>query len=521
MNKYLNILCLAGLFTTSCVREELPEEAERKSADLIQISGAYSSPQTKTILNGLSTSWKNLDKTGIYCAQAKNPGGAVGVKNAEFTALTQTTSSYFDGSMFWGAGVHEFYSYYPYSISNSLKEATEIPIALPATQAQSGSAYTHIGDIDFLVSTPKSFSPLTEGAATPVNLVYNHVFSMIEFKVLIPQGTTKFHKVEITTSTGASLSFTSGIIDLTQVKPTGDALYTITGATGSNSSILNISGDCIITSDPSTTAGAMLMVNPGDHTGGTFTVNAHTDLGVTTVVRDGIFIKRNNKYNLTIIIPFIDLKTAKEFGILGGVGVSSSGLSIVNDMDVGISPGLRAAITGFPPATVVNGFTYAPDDVTPGTAAMLTQAKSDLTDAYTAAENAVSPSPTIVAGDIGGSVLIPGIYKSLSTLMVQAGNLTLDAQGNSNSFWVFQVADALTTIGGAGGNIILANGAKAENIFWQIGSSATIGNNTTFKGNLLALTSITLNAGAIIEGRVLAINGAVVLTDANIINKPL
>jgi len=187
----------------------------------------------------------------------------------------------------------------------------------------------------------------------------------------------------------------------------------------------------------------------------------------------------------------------------------------------GISPGLRAAITGFPPATVINGFTYAPDDVTPGTAAMLTQAKSDLTDAYTAAENAVSPLPSIVAGDIGGSVLIPGIYKSLSTLMVQAGNLTLDAQGNSNSFWVFQVADALTTIGGAGGNIILTNGAKAENIFWQIGSSATIGNNTTFKGNLLALTSITLNAGAILEGRVLAINGAVVLTDANIINKPL
>jgi len=102
MNKYLNILCLAGLFATSCVREELPVEAERKSADLIQISGAYSSPQTKTILNGLSTSWKNLDKTGIYCAQAKNPGGLAGVKNAEFTALTQTISSYFDGSIFWG-----------------------------------------------------------------------------------------------------------------------------------------------------------------------------------------------------------------------------------------------------------------------------------------------------------------------------------------------------------------------------------------------------------------------------------
>ncbi len=264
----------------------------------------------------------------------------------------------------------------------------------------------------------------------------------------------------------------------------------------------------------------MLLVNPGNHTGGSFTVNAYTDLGVTTVIRDGIFIKRNNKYNLTIIIPFIDLKTAKEFGILSGVGVSSAGLSIINDMDVGISPGLRAAITGFPPATVVNGAIYAPND-SPAVEAMLTQAKSDITDAYLIAEAAVSPVPAIVAGDIGGSTLTPGIYKSLSTLLVQSGNLVLDAQGNTNAFWVFQVADELTTIGGAGGNISLINGAKAENIFWQIGSSATIGDNTSFKGNILALTSITLNPGATVEGRVLARNGAVVLTSTNIINKPL
>ena len=520
MNKYLSILCLSVIALTACVREEVPVDPGKQTGELIQVIGAYTSPQTKTILSGLSTSWETLDKTGIYCAEAKNPGGVVGVKNAEFTAATQTVSSLFEGSIYWGAGVHNFYSYYPYNAANSTKAATEIPITLPATQSQTGNTYSHIGDIDFLVSTPKSFNPLTEGAATTVNLVYNHVFSMIEFKVLIPQGTTKFNKIEITTSTASNLSMTTGVIDLTQAKPTGDALYTITGEAGSASSTLNITGDCIITNHPATTEGAMLLVKPGNHTGGTFTVNAYTDLGVTTVVRDGIFIKRNNKYNLTIIIPFIDLKTAKEFGILGGVGVSSSGLSIVNDMDVGISPGLRAAITGFPPATVVNGATYAPNDGL-ATEVMLTQAKSDLTDAFLAAQNAVSPVPAIVAGDIGGSTLAPGIYKSLSTLLVQAGNVTLDAQGNSNAFWVFQVADALTTIGGAGGDILLANGAKAENIFWQIGSSATIGDNTTFKGNILALTSITLNPGAIVEGRVLAINGEVVLSDANIINKPL
>ncbi len=519
MNRYIYILFFSILIFSSCLREDIPSITVDQNEERVKISGAYSSPQTKTTLNGLVTSWENLDKTGVYCAQAKNPGGVVGVKNAEFTALTSTVSTFFDGKIFWGAGVHQFYSYYPYSAANSLKEATEIPIALPATQSQAGGTYLHIGDIDFLVSTPKSFNPLTEGAATPVDLVYNHVFSMIEFKVLIPQGTTKFNKIEFTTSTAANLSFTSGVIDLTQTKPVGDAVYAITGASGSTSSTLNITGDCIITNDPATTAGAMLMVSPGNHIGGSFTVNAYTDLGITTVVRDGIFIKRNNKYNLTIIIPFIDLKTAKEFGILSGVGITGSDLSTVNDMDVGISPGFRADITAFPPATVVNGAIYAADD-SPAVEAMLIQAKSDLTDAYLSAKNAVSPVPGIVAGDIGGSTLIPGIYKSSSTLMVQAGNLILDAQGNSNAFWVFQVEEALTTIGGAGGDINLINGAKAENVFWQIGSSATIGDYTSFKGNILALTSITLNSGATIEGRALAINGAVVLTAANTINKP-
>lgn len=519
MNRYLFILFVTGLFFSSCLRDDFPPVSQNPNGEQIILSGSYTSPQTKTTLNGLVTSWENLDKTGVYCAQAKNPGGVVGVKNAEFTAITQTVSSYFDGKIFWGAGLHYFYSYYPYSSGNSSNEASEIPITLPSTQSQAGTTYDHVGDVDFLVSTPKSFNPLTEGAATPVDLIYNHVFSMIEFKVLIPQGTTKFNKVEISTSSLASLSLTSGIIDLTQSKPVGDAVYAITGAAGSSSSTLNISGDCIITNDPATSAGAMLVIVPGDHTGANFTVNAYTDMGLYTVIRDGINIKRNNKYNLTIIIPFIDLKSAKDFGILAGVGISNSGLSFINDLDVGISPGLRADITGFSSVTMVNGAIYAPDD-SPATFARLTQAKSDLEDAYLAAEAAISPVPTIISGDIGGSTLIPGIYKSFSSLLVQADDLVLDAQGNSNAFWVFQVTSDLTTIGGVGGNIILANGAKAENIFWQIGSSATIGDYTSFKGNILANTSITLNSGAVTDGRLLAMGGAVVLTSANTINKP-
>ena len=219
---------------------------------------------------------------------------------------------------------------------------------------------------------------------------------------------------------------------------------------------------------------------------------------------------------------FVDLKSVEEFGIIAGVGVSNNaGFSEIHDMNVGISPGVRSSITGFPPAIIVNGEMFASDDPAPaGVAAMLTQAKQDLTDAYLFAEGATTPAPATVAGDLGGTTLTPGIYKSTSTLLIQSGDLTLDAQGDVNAVWIFQVASDFTTVGGAGGNVILSGGAQAKNVFWQTGSSATIGDNTSFKGNILALTSITMNSGATAEGRMLARNGSVVLTNANIINKP-
>ena len=104
--------------------------------------------------------------------------------------------------------------------------------------------------------------------------------------------------------------------------------------------------------------------------------------------------------------------------------------------------------------------------------------------------------------------------------MIQSGDLTLDAQGDINATWIFQVSSAFTTVGGAGGSVILSGGAQAKNVFWQTGSSATIGDFTIFKGNVLALTSITMNSDAVAQGRMLARNGAVVMTSTNIITKP-
>lgn len=249
---------------------------------------------------------------------------------------------------------------------------------------------------------------------------------------------------------------------------------------------------------------------------------------ITTAAKNVAGVALANNYiwtfntNTTSSPPFVDLLTADRFGILAGVGISNNaGFSEIHNMDVGISPGVRSSVTGFPPAIIVNGAIYASDDTVPtGVAAMLIQAKQDLTNAYLFAEAATSPAPATVSGDQGGLTLAPGIYKSTSTLLIQSGDLTLDAQGDANAVWIFQVASDFTTVGGAGGSVILSGGAQAKNVFWQIGSSATIGNGTAFKGNVLALTSITMGPNATAVGRMLARNGAVVMTSTNIIDKP-
>jgi len=282
--------------------------------------------------------------------------------------------------------------------------------------------------------------------------------------------------------------------------------------------------------------GAVTVPGSVSYSGSTASYNPSSNLApktlytatITTLAKNpsGIAMASDHVWTFTTLDtnsgPFIDLKSALNFGILAGVGVSNNaGFSEIHDMNVGISPGVRSSVTGFPPAIVVNGAIFASDDASPaGVAAMLTQAKTDLTNAYLAAEGATSPAPTTVSGDQGGLTLAPGIYKSTSTLKIQSGNLTLDAKGDPNAFWVFQIASGFTTVGGAGGSVILTGGAKASNIFWQVGSSATIGDGTIFKGNILALTSITMNSGAVAEGRMLARNGSVVMTNTNTITKP-
>jgi len=264
-------------------------------------------------------------------------------------------------------------------------------------------------------------------------------------------------------------------------------------------------------------------------TGGLISGNTYTAT-ITTIAKTasaaGTPLANNYVWTFNTGAPLgpvgVDLKSVARFGIIAGQSVSNNaGFSVINNMDVGIYPGARSSVTGFPPAIIVNGAMYASDDVAPpGVAAMLLQAKNDLVAAYLFAEAATSPAPATVSGDQGGLTLAPGIYKTTSSLLIQSGDLTLDAQGDANAVWIFQIGSTLTTVGGAGGNVKLIGGAQAKNVFWQVTSSATIGGYTSFKGNILALQDITMGPYATADGRMLARNGSVTMTSTNIINKP-
>ena len=199
------------------------------------------------------------------------------------------------------------------------------------------------------------------------------------------------------------------------------------------------------------------------------------------------------------------LGTAANFAVLAGSTVANTGPSTVKG-DLGLSPG--SAVTGFPPGTVT-GKQYVADT----TAA---QAQLDLTTAYNDAAGR-SVGAISVSGNLGGMTLASGLYKSTSSLEISSGDLTLDAQGDVNGVFIFQMASTLTTT--AGRQVILSGGAKASNVFWQVGSSATLGTTSVFKGTIMANQSITLTTGATLEGRALASIGGVTL-DSNTVTIP-
>ncbi len=198
----------------------------------------------------------------------------------------------------------------------------------------------------------------------------------------------------------------------------------------------------------------------------------------------------------------LSLGTAGNFAVLAGSTVTNTGFSTISG-DLGLYPG--SAVTGFPPGTL-NGTQHVSDTVA-------VQAQSDLTTAYNSAAGQANIS---VPTELGGTTKTAGVYNSADGTFAITGTLTLDAAGDPNAVFIFKTASTLITAGAS--RVVLANGAQSCNVFWQVGSSATLGANSTFKGNILALTSVTLTTGANVEGRVLARNGAVTL-DTNTVTK--
>ena len=184
----------------------------------------------------------------------------------------------------------------------------------------------------------------------------------------------------------------------------------------------------------------------------------------------------------------VPLGTAANFAVLAASTITNTGATAING-DLGLSPG--TSVTGFPPGTV-NGTEHIAD-------AAALQAQNDLTTAYNNA--AAQPVTATIPTELGGTTVTPGVYNSAAGTFGITGTLTLDAQGNPNAVFIFKAASTLITASAS--NVVLINGAQASNVFWVVGSSATLGTNSTLQGSILALTSITVTTGTTIEGRAL------------------
>jgi hypothetical protein len=200
----------------------------------------------------------------------------------------------------------------------------------------------------------------------------------------------------------------------------------------------------------------------------------------------------------------VGLGTANSFAVLAGAGVTNTGPSVING-DLGTSP--TPAVTGFggAPNGTVNGAIHQAD-------ALAGQAKDDLTNAY---DNAAGQGPAnTLATELGGQTLTPGVYNSAAGTFGITGTLTLNAQGNPDAVFIFKMASTLITASAS--RVALINGAQPCHLFWQVGSSATLGTSSVFAGNILALESISLNNGVTVAGRLLARNASVTLINDTI-----
>ena len=213
----------------------------------------------------------------------------------------------------------------------------------------------------------------------------------------------------------------------------------------------------------------------------------------------------NGNATVVIIDPLlIDFGAAAPNGIMAGTEITCITAGLIS-ADILISPG--STVTGFPPCTQTGTQNLAN--------AIAAQAQLDLTAAYDSLFAMPCPPGNAIVANLGGTTKVAGVYCTASGIGV-TGVLTLDGGGDANAKFVFQAGTSLTTAG----DVVFINGAQAKNVYWVVGSSATLGTASQFQGNIVALTSITLVDGATLVGRALARNGAVTLGSGNTITLP-
>jgi hypothetical protein len=247
--------------------------------------------------------------------------------------------------------------------------------------------------------------------------------------------------------------------------------------------------------------------------------DATITIGVTDLAGNNLAVEYTWSFTTGLTVQVgpsgLDLQSADPFAILAGSSITSTGPTVITG-NVGLSPGSSiGGLSEFPLATpgTVIGFIYGPGPI-------VDQAKLDLTSAYL---DAASRSVDAIScpGNLGGLTLAPGLYTNSTSVMLSGtgplGILTLDAGGDPTAVWIFQIGSTFTSDPAT--SIVLAGGALPQNIYWQIGTSATLGTTCAFKGNILAQESITLNTGATLDGRALTQTAAVTM-DSNTVTKP-